>query len=288
MLLGQVLARMDLYEEARKIWNRALDLGKGRNDLKMQGSALLNIAMLEQRRGNHEGALTILDEVEENLSRTDSLKLFAICCSRKTLSYLEMDKVELAVESCKRLEGIARESGANALIASSCFRRGTIHLEKDEYEKAIEPFQEAAEIYKEMGDSKNLAFALCNLASAHIGMEEPEKVELLLKQVLTLANGVESTLVMSEAQLVLAELAVFRHNVPQIVSCYGEALRLAEELNNEERFRSFHESLAESLKKLDFNIPGIKGILERARVDYKKSGLAKELAELDDYLARVT
>lgn len=287
MLLGQVFARMDLYEEARRVWNRALELGKQRDDLRMQGSALLNIAMLEQRRGNHEGALIILDEVEESLSKIDSLKLFAICCSRKTLSYLEMDKVDLAVESCKRLESIARETGAVGLIASACFRRGTIHLEKDEYEKAIEPFQEAAAIYKDTGDNKNLAFSLCNLASAYIGLEQPDEVELLLKQVLSLANGVESTLVMSEAQLVLAELAVFRRSVSRIVDCYGEALRLARELNNEDRFRAFHESLGESLTKMNFNIPGIRETLERARADYKKLGLPKELAELEEWLNRL-
>jgi tetratricopeptide (TPR) repeat protein len=287
MLLGQVFARMDLYEDARLIWSRALELGRQEDDLRMQGSALLNIAMLEQRKGNHEGALEILNEVEESLSKIDSLKLFAICCSRKTLSYLEMDKIDLAVESCKRLESIARESGAVGLIASACFRRGTIHLDQDEFQKAIEPFQEAAAIYKEMDDRKNLAFSLCNLASAYIGLEQPDEVELLLKQVLSLANGVESTLVMSEAQLVLAELAVFRRNIPQMVSCYGEALRLAEELNNEDRFRAFHESLEESLTKLHFNIPGIGKILERARVYYKKNGLVKELRELEEWAGRL-
>lgn len=287
MLLGQVLARMDRYTEALFSWNKALDIGRQNKDVCAQSTSLLNLAMLEQRFGNHERAIQILAEAEDLLKNEKDLRLLATCCSRKTLSFMETGKIDLALDNCMKLEEIARKSGIKPLIASSNFRKGTIYLDQDDYEKALVPLQTASDIYKELGDNKNLALTLCNLASTYIGLEQPDEVDMLLKEVVTLARGVDSTLVMSEVQLVLAEMAVFRHNAPQIDYCYEEFLRLAEEIGNEERFKVFHESIGKSLNKLGFEIFGIKRILERARTSYKKLGLKKELKELDAWLERV-
>jgi len=286
-LLGKILARLNRYMDAVRAWKQALQAAEEHDNPRAQGRILLNMAVLEQRRGKHERALEILRDAERRSDGVGDFRALAVCYSRMVHSYMELDRPRLAIRYGEKLGKLANRMGIKELIANANFRKGSIHLELDEFRRSAVLFKRAAALFRELDDKKNLAFVLCNLALAYIGMGRTKSVSPLLTEATELAKGVDSQAVLNAVNLVLAELAAHQGKAALVTGYYEEALRLAEAVQNEDRFLAFHDSLRQSLKKLGFGIPGLVPLLKRARTSYKRLGLKKAAQELNEWLAAV-
>lgn len=284
-IMGKIQARMNRYGDAMKTWQESLEYCRG--DRKVQGRLHLNMAILEQRLDRHDSAFKLLEKAKELADQVQDYQTIAHYFSRMVYSHIELGNYDEALSNLAELEKQAQESGSRQLLGMARFRKGSIHLSRDEFSQAIEPLQDAACIFAELGEKKNQAQILCDLARSYIGVGKLARVDSILLEAISVAEGIGSDPVMNAVYLVLAELSACRGNIERVVYYYQEALRLAEKVGSEDRFRIFHESLAEMLKKLGFAMPGLRPLLDRARENYIRLGLEGELSELSPWLERI-
>lgn len=286
--LGNIFARKNNYAAADMAYNEALTLAGIHKDTRLEGPVLLNMAQLDQHRGNHIRALDILNKVRGRLEKTKEQRLLAVCYSRMAFSYMEENRLKEALSSVKELEELAEQKGDKSLMASAHFRRGSVYLKQDEFPKALPEFQESSEIYKELGDIKNLAIVICDLARVYINLGKVRKANSLLKEATASAQKIDSENVLCKIKIILADKAVLRGSWGQARGFYEEALTKAEAIDNEDRLHYLHKSLGKTVEKMGFNLPGLESLLKRALESYVRLGLKREAEETQRWLAQIS
>lgn len=285
--LGKVFARMNQYAAADQMWSESLTLAGANKDLRLQGLVLLNMAILDQRRGNHRRALNTLRTVSRNFKKANALRPLAICYGRMVFSFIEEGRTKDATSSSEKLEKLAQRLEDKNLLAIAFFRRGSIYLKQDRFAKALSPIQESASLFRELGDLKNLTLVLCDLARVYINLEEMDKADPPIKEAVKLAKEIESEDVSCKVKITIAEKAAFSGAWEKAKGYYQEALRKAEAINNKDRFRVLHESLTESIRKLGLDLAGLEDLLVQAREGYVRLGLTREAEETERWLAQI-
>lgn len=285
--LGKVFARMNQYAAADQVWSEALTIAGVDKDPQLQGLVLLNMAILDQRRGNHHRALNTLQTVSQNFEKANAFRPLAVCYGRMVFSFIEEGKTKDATSSSEKLEGLAQRLEDKNLLAIAFFRKGSIYLKQERFSEALSPFQESTELFRELGDLKNLALVLCDLARVYINLEDMDKADPPIKEAAELAEEIESEDVSCKVKITLAEQAAFSGSWDKAKDLYHEALRKAEEINNEDRFRVLHESLTESISKLGLDIAGLEDLLVQAKEGYVRLGLTREAEETERWLAQI-
>lgn len=285
--LGKVFARMNQYAAADQVWSEALTIAGVDKDPQLQGLVLLNMAILDQRRGNHHRALNTLQTVSQNFEKANALRPLAICHSRMALSFVEEENLDNAIKSTKSLELLADQLEDKGLRASAFFRRGSIYLKQERFSEALSPFQESTDLFRELGDLKNLALVLCDLARIYINLEDMDKADLPIKEAAELAEKIESEDVSCKVKITLAEKAAFSDSWDKAKDLYHEALRKAEAINNEDWFHFLHEIFRDTFKNLGLNLAGIEDLLVQAKEGYVRLGLTREAEETERWLAQI-
>lgn len=285
--LGHVFFRMNNYAAADMAWSEAFTLAGMHGDTRLEGLVLLNMAMLDQRRGNHVRALDVLNKVRPRFEKVNERRLLAVCYSRMAFSFMQEDNTQEALESVKNLEELAEQKGDSGLKASARFRKASIYLKQDEFAKSLPELQGASELYREVGDVSNLALVLCHLATVYRYTDEFDKVDSLLKEAAELAEDVHSPTLSHAITLTTAETAAWKGEKETAAQGYRKALDQAGEINNEDRFQSLHQSLRSTIKKVGLDLPGLRHLLGRAHENYLRLGLKQEAKETQRWLSEI-
>jgi len=286
--LGLVFFRMNDYAAADRAWSEALTIAGMNGDNILQSLALFNMAMLDQRRGNHVRAFDILEKTRIRLERLKPLPLLVRCYGRMTFSLMEEGKMKDAFIYGKKTEDLAQHFGRKDLLAIAHFRKGSIYLKQGKFSKALVLLQEACNLFREVGDTKNCALVMCDLALIHINLKKTRKANSLLDEAAVLAKKVESDDVLCKINVLLADKTVFSGPWKKTKAFYEEALTKAEAINNEDWFRYLHESLRKTVKKKGFKLAGLKGLLERVQKSHARLGLRKEAEETRRWAKRIS
>jgi len=286
--LGHVFFRMNDYAAADRAWSEALTIAGMKDNKGLQSFALFNMAMLDQRRGNHVRALDILEKTRIRLEQLKPSPLLLRCYSRMTFSLTEEGKMKDAFIYSKKTEDLAQRFGRKDLLAVTHFRKGSIYLKQNKFSKALSPLQEACNLFREVGDTRNRALVMCDLALVHINLKKTRKANSLLDEAAVLAKKVESDGVLCKINVLLADKTVFSGPWKKTKAFYEEALAKAEAINNEDWFRYLHESLRKTVKKKGFKLAGLKGLLERVQESHVRLGLKREAEETRRWAKRIS
>jgi len=284
--LGNVFSRMNNYSLASQVWRQALKQAEQNNDTRIQGRLYLNLALLDQRRGNHKSALEKLKVAMQKMKVANDKIGEATCYSRMSFYYTEMEDYENALIALKSLEKISAEIGNKNLEAVVHFRRASVHLKKEEFAKAIPELHKSIKLYTILKDNKNAAMAKCDLIRAYIYLGRTEQADEFLEDTIEFIDATGHEACTGALKLVMAEKELIESNATQAILYYKEALDIAESLKDAYRFRAFHESfLAASNRALvDKNV--FKELLHTARLGYARFGLDKQLAEIQEWLEK--
>ncbi|MEA3311743.1 MAG: tetratricopeptide repeat protein [candidate division WOR-3 bacterium] len=285
--LGNIYAHMNNYEAADMAWSEALTMAGMYGDTRLEGLVLLNMAKLDQRRGNYVRALDALKKVRARFEKVNERRLLAVCYGHMAVSFMEAEQVGNAIRSSKKIEDLANRLGDKNLKAIAHFRRGSIHLKQDEFPNALPELQKASELYREVGDVTNLAMVLCQLATVYRHLGEFDKVELLLKEAAELAEDIPSPVLTHAITLTTAETAAWKGEKETAAQGYRKAFDLAAEINSADRFQSLHESLRSTISKVGLDLPGLRHLLKRANESYLRLGLKREAEETQRWLSEI-
>lgn len=284
---GNVLARMNNYGGADMMYSEALTMaGMGRDTFR-EARVLMNISMLDQRRGNHARALDVLGKLMPRLEKAGRKRIQAVCYSRMAYSYLEAGKLDEARQSILKLQEHAQELGDRWIEASLHYRKGSLCLKQDNYKTALNDFEKASTIYRDLSEAKNLALVLTDMAECYIKLGEADKSIPLLDEAAALACKADSPDLFCKAYVLSAERSTANRAWKDASEYYRKALKEAEVINNPDRFRYFHQSLSEVIAEAGPSIPGIKNVLSRLWEKYLKLGLEEEAKETEDWLSDI-
>ena len=114
-----------------------------------------------------------------------------------------------------------------------------------------------------------------------------DKADSLLKEATGLAEEIESEDVSCKVKITIAEKAAFSGAWEKAKGYYRQALRKAEAINNEDRFRVLHERFGKSISKLGLDLPGLEDLLVQAKEGYVRLGLTREAEETERWLAQI-
>jgi tetratricopeptide (TPR) repeat protein len=254
----------------------------------LEGLVLLNMAQLDQHRGNHIRALDVLTKVRSRMEKLEERRTLAVCYSRMAFSYIEEGRLQEALASVEELEGLAKQRGDGGLMASAHFRRGSIYLMQGEFSKALPEFQRTQELFRGLGDIKNLALVICDLARVYTNLGKIKKADPLLDEATQLAQRIESDNVLCKIKITHADKAVLSGSWDEARGFYEEALTKAESVENEDRFHYLHESLAKTVKKMGVDLPGLESLLKRALESYIRLRLKREAEETQRWLSKIS
>lgn len=286
--LGLVFFRMNDYAAADRAWSEVLTIAGMKDNKGLQSLALFNMAMLDQRRGNHVRALDILEKTRFRLEQLKPSVLLVRCYGRMAFSLMEKGKMKDAFIYSKKTEDLAQHFDRKDLLAIAHFRKGSIYLKQDKFSKALSPLQEACNLFREVGDTRNCALVMCDLALIHINLKKTRKANSLLNEAVVLAKKVESDGVLCKINVLLADKTVFSGSWKKAKAFYEEALAKAEAINNEDWFRHLHESLRKTVKKKGFKLAGLKDLLERVQKSHVRLGLKREAEETRRWAKRIS
>ncbi|MCK4231521.1 hypothetical protein KAX21_01100, partial [candidate division WOR-3 bacterium] len=114
-----------------------------------------------------------------------------------------------------------------------------------------------------------------------------DKADPPIKEAAELAKEIESEDVSCKVKITIAEKAAFSGAWEKAKGYYQEALRKAEAINNEDRFRVLHESFGKSIRKLGLDLAGLENLLVQAKEGYVRFGLTREAEETERWLAQI-
>jgi tetratricopeptide (TPR) repeat protein len=288
MTLGQVFARMNNYAAAYTAWTEALTFAGMNGDTIQEGQALLNMAILDQRRGKHTRALDILGKVHARFSETDKSRLLARCYSRMIFSYLEENQIQKALDASHHLERLARDLNDINLEAIALFRRGTVYMKLEKHQKAIALLDESKELFLDLEDMKNVAVVLYHIARVMIDLKEKSQAEKLLRDAAEIAGQVGSEDVICSVKISYIYLDLLKDDWQQARQRFEEIFAILDKISNEDRLREIHCSLTTIIKNHGVKLPGLANIITRARSNYLLLGLRREAQEAARWLSRIS
>jgi tetratricopeptide (TPR) repeat protein len=167
--LATSLEQSDLCEEARTVFQEALDLYESIRHARGKLMSLLGRATCEHALAL-PGAQTSLRQVLESARQLDEKTVASRAASGLAaiaLSSQSADKEELVKEAVK----LADESGSHAALGGAYFNQGRLFERASQDTKAIAAFQRSAAAYRAIDDHAGLSSALARQAHLSASVE---------------------------------------------------------------------------------------------------------------------
>lgn len=288
MTMGNIFAGMNRYTAAEQLWSEAMMYAAVNNDSVRQGLSLLNMAMLDQRRGNHRRALNILEAVRRNLEGSKTARRpLAMCYGRFAFSYIVEKDYAKASEFTAKIEEMANQHKDKEIEAVASYWKGSIHEAREEFAESIPYYRKALGLYRELGNAKNTALILSDLAHVYVYLGEKSEVDSLLGEAMELAAKSDFSDVYSKVKTILGDEAVLRGNWEEARIYYHEALVKIETVNGEQRYQIIHNGLRRAIEEFGLNVKGLKELLREALTGYIRLELLREAKEAETWLSKI-
>lgn len=281
--IGRIHFRQGRLREAEQAWHEALSLVVIFGNRKLHGRILLNLSILDQRRGNHVRALDILEKARLMLQEENDLEGLATCFSRMVLSHAKLNHVEDAILGNVFLRDIADKTGNKRLKAYAFFREGAVNVHFNEYRKSLNLFEEAKILFEELGERENLVLVLYNMIAPNLALRRIGKAETIYHEILEKSKGLNSPKVKGFVKLAEAEIMISKKETRKGCRLYRKVLDIFEKEDEDENLQLFHSSLKSMIEKSHCEF---KKLVETTRVIYEALGLTNEIADLDLWLLK--
>lgn len=284
--IGRIHFRQGRLREAEQAWHEALSLVVIFGNRKLHGRILLNLSILDQRRGNHVRALDILEKARLMLQEENDLVGLVACFGSLVISNMEMNRPENAILYSCFIKDIAERTSDLKLLAKAYFYTGSVDLFFNNRKKALDFFRNSQEAYRELNDRVNDIIVTCNIITTQLMLGKKKTADKLLKEAFMLSEGLNSKKIIGVLKLASAELAGFSGDDKGARKHYKEFLKTIEEPVKEDDIRSLHLSLRRMMKKKLIG-RSYSPFLKEVRDIYERGVFVKESMEILKWLAEI-
>ncbi len=151
-------AALDLYQEARTVWQELGDRGR-------EADALLRLGWTRRNLEEHADALVLLEEARELYRETGDGPGEAKALNSLGGVWILLRENQEALPLVEQSLELARELANTLIQAESLNNLGVIHKRLGETDAAIEAYKKAQECYEELGEPQHLARIRNHLAN---------------------------------------------------------------------------------------------------------------------------
>ena len=173
--LGQSMAELGQYEEARNYYSQSLVRAMENGDLITQANCKASLGNLHFENGHYEAAISCYDEAL-SLSRQAGDKVRAgIWLANIGNTWLKLGDLEKSVDFCKQALEIARANEDLHSVAAHLDSLGDCLMKIGDIEIAKKAYDEALEISERTKDKQGERIYLSNVGRAHqsLGQMQP-------------------------------------------------------------------------------------------------------------------
>ncbi|MEC4983338.1 MAG: CHAT domain-containing protein [Oscillatoria sp. PMC 1068.18] len=240
---------------------------------KEQATLLNNLALVQNRLGQHEKALKSAEEALATFrlipeAYGTNTKRYGEAISLDTLgvTYAELGQREKALEVLQQALTIAKEIGDRTTEAQILNHLGEILSETNQQSEAISVYQQALAIRQEIGDRAGIGATLNNLGITYLKSQQYSQAETQLFAAIKVWESLRPGLT-DENKVSLAEKQNQTYNYLQETLIAQNKIEAALEIAERGRARAFIELLAANFAENppDINPPNIQKIKQIAQ-----------------------
>lgn len=232
--LANLYLKMEQYDRALPLMEKAMELARAKNSRKDQVVQLINLGGVYVGLGKIEQALTYLEQASKISSEIGNFNA-EDCAVNMGSVYARLGQYEKAVEYFERAAHLAQERDKPLTQEKAFHHIGVIHLEAGRMEKAIMFFDHALQVARKIGDRELEAQNLTNLAQATFKAEEFARSIDYSMQAIRLARKTGDQQVEVQALFMVAMINYKLAQWQKAIDYFEQALTVARELGDTEK-----------------------------------------------------
>jgi len=182
---------------SRRISEEALALAEERNDPRIKGLALRNLAYVQNTSANYIEAIRLFSEAMQLLERTEEKQGLADVCTSVAWTNLQLGNFNTAIEYSNRALALNQELENARGIAWGYSSFGNVYFSAGDFKQAGRYYRKAVDHFKELKYSLGLARNYEGLGQTAFQLGLPEKARKAFR--LAIKHGLSAGTRLSEA-----------------------------------------------------------------------------------------
>ena len=230
--LGRVLELVGQWQEAKTIYEQAMDLAQSAGDPQAQAWCETSIGELLRKRGQYADATAWLARAQAAFEQVnDRAGVAQVLHYRGTLANQQGD-VELAQRLYEQSLGIRQELDDRAKIASLYSNLGIVARHRGDNLEAGRLYEESLAIRQELGDRWAIGVSLNNLGNLALGQGHYAEARARLENALAIWRQVGDRWAIANTLTGLGDVAGEEKDYPTSRAYYSESLGINRELDD--------------------------------------------------------
>ncbi len=224
---GQILNRLGRPDEARRLYEEALGVARGMEDLYNQAASLNNLGLLDCDQGEPRRGIGSLTESLEKARAIQDRKLQATDLINLAVAHEQLQDTQKALQYEQEALELARALRDRDSEATALNNLGDTYLSLGDWETAVQYLRRALPLVHS-GDRIHEARTLINLGDAFRRLERFEEAEKAFDQALAVGREINDAETQTAALTTRAFLYIKRHQPDRAVEPSRQALLMAQ------------------------------------------------------------
>ncbi|OQY26356.1 MAG: hypothetical protein B6244_13820 [Candidatus Cloacimonetes bacterium 4572_55] len=164
---GDILELIGKLQEAERIFLLAEKYARQSDKLALLAKAQNRLATLNQKKGDHSEASSLLKSAYSLSKKLNNKQLMADILGNMGTVHRFKGQYDKAIGYFKKKLKLSKELHNERAIGNAISNIGLIHCEKGDYDEAMEGFENSLAIYKEVGEKELISQAYANIGMVY-------------------------------------------------------------------------------------------------------------------------
>ncbi|KAG9030203.1 hypothetical protein FS837_003328 [Tulasnella sp. UAMH 9824] len=244
-VLGRMEWRNDKMPEARKYFQRALEVSQSVGDESGKARALKALGDACHRQNEHSEAVELLIQAKNIFSQIGDRLGFAQSVDSLGDVYRMRDEYSKAEESYVQAQGIYLELLDTLGLAQTAANLGDLYRLRDEYTKAEQSYTQARDLYHKIGSELGVAESVKGLGDVYRMRSEYSKAEESYKQASDIYSQIGNQLGFAQSVKSLGDVYLMRSEYSRAEESYNRAQDIYSQIGNQLCFSQSLQSLGD-------------------------------------------
>ncbi len=164
---GTALSYLNQYEQAEKIWKKALNLNEKRNNKLVAAQIKLSLGTIQLQKGNFSKALVLFEESKEIFQKFGDTIGLAKAYHNIGVLFSSTEKLEAALAAFETARTLEESLGNKAGLAKTLHQLGVLHQKKGNLSNALANFEASLELSQQMVDLFGTAISIYQIGMVY-------------------------------------------------------------------------------------------------------------------------
>lgn len=236
--LGITLYSLGEYDQARPLYQAALDHHRQIDDAYGISEALAALSELDMRQGSYDSARRYLEESMSIREQLGNQKNIAFGLMNMGIIEYYQGNLDRVLDLFQRCYDIMRTQDDPISTAKALNNLGNINTDLGNLRLARELHEEALAIRRRLNDRIGIAYSLLNLSSVEISLSDYDKAQRMLLEALGLLRVIGEKLALTKVLNSLGNIAEHHENYDEARAYHEESLALCQQMGDRQGYAS--------------------------------------------------